>query len=97
MHKGDQDSKPTEMAVLCTALMEMAQQSHHKDQWSMLDKETKWWAGPCPLACHPNHPDLQIIPIFFSGTAILMGLHDPEDGGTILLKNISNYLPANTP
>jgi len=41
MHKGDQDSKPTEMAVLCTALMEMAQQSHHKDQWSMLDKETK--------------------------------------------------------
>ena len=58
MHKGDQDSKPMEMAVLRTALVEMAQQSRHKDKWSVLDKEKKWWAGPCSLACHPNHPDL---------------------------------------
>lgn len=41
MHKGDQDSKPMEMAVLRTALVEMAQQAHHKDQWSVLGKETK--------------------------------------------------------
>jgi len=41
MNKGDQDSRPMEMAVPCTALVEMAQQAHYKDQWSVLGKETK--------------------------------------------------------
>jgi hypothetical protein len=87
IYKGDLRSKPMEMAVLCTTLVEMAQQAHHKDQWSVLGC-AHWLALPIILT-------YKLYP-FFSGTAILIGLHDPEDGGTILLKNISDYLPANT-
>jgi len=76
--------------------------------WKWHNSHVTRTSGQCCIRKQSDglvHAHWLVIPItltyklypFFSGTAILMGLHDPEDGGTILLKNISDYLPANTP